>query len=158
MGPQAHHHTPQAQRRPQQSTAQSGQSEHGTAGHTRRTENPSSVGRQAVLSAVPHTTNQAVVSTRWKTFAKKNVATQTECLLRNAEVQVSSCRECLSLLLPPQDGRDTTCMRCKQVEDLLSLVAELKEEVDRSRSIRECAQEMRLIEQLPAISTRKAPW
>lgn len=79
-------------------------------------------------------------------------------LSKNLAVQVSGCREYLSLLLPRESSRNSTCMRCKQVEDLLSLVAELKEEVDRSRSIRECAQEMRLIEQLPAISTRKAPW
>lgn len=84
--------------------------------------------------------------------------TQTECLFTNAEVQVSGCSECLRLLLPRQDGRDTTCMRCEKVEDLLSLAAELKDEVERLRSIRECAQETRLIEQLPAISTRKALW
>jgi len=30
-----------------------------------------------------------------------------------------------------EDGRDSTCMRCEQREDLLSMVAELKEEVKR---------------------------
>lgn len=47
----------------------------------------------------------------------------------------------LSLLLLVEGGRDTTCMRCEQVEDLLIPVAELKEE-ERLRSIRDCEQEV----------------
>jgi len=57
------------------------------------------------------------------------VATQPEHLPRNVVVQVSSYRERLSLLLPLEGGRNTTCTRCEQVEDLLSMVAELKEEI-----------------------------
>lgn len=39
-------------------------------------------------------------------------------------------------------GRDTTHTRCEQVDDLLSLVAELKEEVEKLRSIKEFEQEV----------------
>lgn len=80
----------------------------------------------------------ATVSTRQKVLAKKNVATQAECLPRKAAVQVSGYRECLSLLLPSDGGRDTICMRCEQVDDLLQLVAELKEKMERLRNIRDC--------------------
>jgi len=45
-------------------------------------------------------------------------------------VQVSSCRECLSLLLPGEGGRNSTCVKHEQVEYLLSMVALLKEEVE----------------------------
>jgi len=70
------------------------------------------------------------------------VGTQTEAPCKNAGVQVSGCRECLSLALVPEDSRDNGCVRCEQVNDLLSLVAELKEEVERLRSIRECEREI----------------
>ena len=53
-------------------------------------------------------------------------------------VQVSGCRECLSLLLPREDGKDATCVRCEQVDKLLSLVVKLREEVENLRTIREC--------------------
>lgn len=39
-------------------------------------------------------------------------------------------------------SRDTTCVRCEQRDDLLGIVAELKEEVERLRSIRGCEQEI----------------
>ena len=51
-------------------------------------------------------------------------------------------RECQSLLLPREDGKDATCVRCEQVDELLSLVVELREEVERLRTIRECEQEI----------------
>lgn len=57
---------------------------------------------------------------------------------RKAAVQVSGYRECLSLLLPSDGGRDTICMRCEQVDYLLQLVAELKEKMERLRNIRDC--------------------
>ena len=72
------------------------------------------------------------------TFPKKTVVTQTEGLPRNVAIQVSGCRECLNLLLLREDGKDTTCMRCEQVDELLSLVVELREKVERLRTIREC--------------------
>lgn len=57
---------------------------------------------------------------------------------RKAAVPVSGYTECLSLLLPSVSGRHTICMRCEQADDLLSLVAELKEEMETLRSIRDC--------------------
>ena len=41
-----------------------------------------------------------MVSTRQQAYSKKAVVTQMEGLPRNVLVQVSDCRECLSLLLP----------------------------------------------------------
>jgi len=70
------------------------------------------------------------------------VGTQTAVLRKNAGVQVSGCRECLSLALVLENSRDNGCVRCEQVNDLFSLVAELKEEVERLRSIRECEREI----------------
>jgi len=57
-------------------------------------------------------------------------------------VQVPGCRECLSLLLLVKGGWDSTCVRCEQVDDLLSMVMKLKEEVERLRSISEYKQEI----------------
>jgi len=79
----------------------------------------------------------AMVTTRGKVVARRSVGTQTEAPRKNAGVQVSGCKECLSL-----DSRDNCCVRCEQVNDLLSLAAELKEEVERLRSIRECEREI----------------
>ena len=42
------------------------------------------------------------------------------------------------LLLLMEDGKDATCMRCEQVDELLSLVVKLREEVENLRTIREC--------------------
>ena len=56
----------------------------------------------------------------------------------HATVQVLACRECLALSLLQEGSWDTTCVWCEQVEDLLSLVVELKKEVERLRSIRDC--------------------
>ena len=81
-----------------------------------------------------------MVSTRQRACTRKTVATQTEGLPRNVAVQVSGCRECQSLLLLREDGKDATCVRCEQVDELLSLVVELREEVERLRTIRECEQ------------------
>lgn len=41
-------------------------------------------------------------------------------------------------MLPPAGGKETVCVRCEQMDDLVHLVAELKEEVERLRDIREC--------------------
>jgi len=84
----------------------------------------------------------AMVTTRGKALARRSVWTQTEAPLKNAGVQVSGCRKCLSLALVPADSRDNCCVRCEQVNDLLSLVAELKEEAERLRSIQECEREI----------------
>ncbi|KGL90143.1 hypothetical protein N301_00086, partial [Charadrius vociferus] len=56
--------------------------------------------------------------------------------------QVSGCNECLSLALVSEGVRDTACVRCDQVNDLLRQVVELREEVGRLRSIRDCESEI----------------
>lgn len=102
---------------------------------------PSPLRRPAHLLAAPQTTNLAMVSTRQKVLERKKSDTDW--------VPVHKCG-CpgfwlqgvpLSLLLLVEGGRDTTCMRCEQVEDLLIPVAELEEE-ERLRSIRDCEQEV----------------
>ncbi|XP_074693884.1 uncharacterized protein LOC141928916 [Strix aluco] len=60
---------------------------------------------------------------------------QMELPRKHAAVQFLGCRECLS-------SSDTICVRWDQVDDLLSLVAELRAEVKRLRSIRECEMEI----------------
>ena len=83
-----------------------------------------------------------MVTTRGKAVTRRSVGTQTEAARKHTGVQVSGYRECLSLALVPEDSRDNSCVRCDQVKDLLSLVADLKEEVERLRSIRECESEI----------------
>jgi len=57
-------------------------------------------------------------------------------------VQVSGCRECHQLALE-MDGRgENSCVRCDQLDYLLGLVAELRDKVDRLRSIRESEREI----------------
>ena len=77
-----------------------------------------------------------------KVAAKKNVETQTEIPKQYASAQVSGCSDCLSLAFAVLGNRDSTCVRCNQLNDLLSLVADLKEEVERLMSIRECEREI----------------
>ena len=76
-----------------------------------------------------------MVTTWQRAAAKRNAETQTESMNVHAAVQVSGCGECLALSLLQEGSRDTTCVRCEQVEDLLSLAVELKEEVERLRSM-----------------------
>ena len=83
-----------------------------------------------------------MVSTRQKALVKKNIPTQTKCLSKNVAVQASRFGSYLSLLLPLEGGRDTTCVRCEQVEVLFSMIVELREKEERLRSIRENEQEM----------------
>ena len=64
--------------------------------------------------------------------------TQTESTYVHAAVQVSGCGECLALSLLQEGIWDTTCVQCEQVGALLSLVVELKEEVEKLRSIWSC--------------------
>jgi len=45
-------------------------------------------------------------------------------------------------VLVPEDSRDNCCVWCHEVNDLLSLMTELKEEVERLRSIWECEREI----------------
>ena len=83
-----------------------------------------------------------MVSTRQWACPKKTVVIQTEDLPRNVAVQVSGCRGCSSLLLMGDDRKDTTCVKCEQVDELLSLVVKLREEVERLRAIRDCEREI----------------
>ncbi|GAB0209336.1 hypothetical protein GRJ2_003399300 [Grus japonensis] len=71
-----------------------------------------------------------------------DVATQTELPQKHAATQVSGCRECQSLSLGMDGSSENGHVRCDQVDDLLSLVAELREEVERLRSIREAEKEI----------------
>ena len=45
-------------------------------------------------------------------------------------------------MLLREDGKDATRVRCEQVDEMLSLVVELKEEVERLRTTRECEREI----------------
>ncbi|KAM6065610.1 olfactory receptor 14A16-like [Chlamydotis macqueenii] len=93
----------------------------------------------------PDVTALNMVLTRKRASPKETVATQTEGLPKNAAVQVSGCRECLSLLLPGEDGKDAACARCEQLYELLSLVVKLREDAERLRSIRECKREIDIL-------------
>ncbi|GAB0208697.1 hypothetical protein GRJ2_003335400 [Grus japonensis] len=75
-------------------------------------------------------------------LTRRHVATQTELPQKHAATQLSGCRECLSLALAGDGSSEIGCLRCDQVDDLLSLVAELREEVERLRSIREAEREI----------------
>ena len=86
---------------------------------------------------VSETAGLNMVSAREQAYSKDIMLTKMEGLPRNVAVQVFSYRECLSLLLPREGCRDSTCVRCEQVDELLSLVVELKEDVERLRTIRE---------------------
>lgn len=79
-----------------------------------------------------------MITTWWRAPAKRNMETQTESMNVHATVQVSGCRECLALSLLQECSQDTTYMWCEQVDDLLSLVVEIKEEIERLRSMEDC--------------------
>ncbi|KAI6074904.1 Cadherin-18 isoform X1 [Aix galericulata] len=83
-----------------------------------------------------------MVSIRHGALSRNTVHTQTDYPFKNTAVQVTGCGECLSLLLPSAGGRETADVRCEQVDDLVRMVAELKEEVERLRDIRECEREI----------------
>ena len=70
------------------------------------------------------------------------VATQTEVPSRNASTQVTGCVDCWSLDFAVPDDGGLTCKRCDQLNDLLSLVIDLKEEVERLRTIKDCGREI----------------
>ena len=77
-----------------------------------------------------------------KAAAKKNVETQTEVPKQDASAQVSGCSECQSLAFAVLGEGDGSCVRCDQLNDLLSLVVDLKVEAERLRSIKECEREI----------------
>jgi len=62
--------------------------------------------------------------------------------MHHAAVWFPGCRECLALSMLQEGSRYTTCAQCEQVDDLLSMVVKLKEEVERLRSIWDCGREI----------------
>ncbi|RMC20428.1 hypothetical protein DUI87_01280 [Hirundo rustica rustica] len=83
-----------------------------------------------------------MVSTRSKTVVGISICDQVEPSKKDASVQTHSCPECLSLSVASGGAVEEACLQCEQVSDLLSLVAELREEVERLRSIRESEMEI----------------
>lgn len=78
---------------------------------------------------------------------------QTEVPRQHASnTQVCGCSECQSLAFAVQSDGDSACIRCDQLNDLLSLVADPKEEGERLRRIRECEREIDWF--LPALRSR----
>ncbi|RMC00455.1 hypothetical protein DUI87_23065 [Hirundo rustica rustica] len=83
-----------------------------------------------------------MVSTRSKSVVGTGVCDQVEPSKKDVSVQTHSCPECLSLSVASGDVAEKACLGCEQVNDLLSLVAELREEVERLRSIRDSDREI----------------
>jgi len=79
--------------------------------------------------------------TRWKAAAKKNVEALTEVSKQDASVQVFGCGECQSLAVAVLGDGDSTRVRRDQPK-VLSLVVDLKERVERLRTIKECESEI----------------
>ncbi|RMC15471.1 hypothetical protein DUI87_07663 [Hirundo rustica rustica] len=77
-----------------------------------------------------------MVSTWSKTVVGISMCDQVEPTKKDASVQTSSCLECLSLSMASGGAVEESSLWCEQVSDLL-LVAELREEAERLRSIRE---------------------
>lgn len=82
-----------------------------------------------------------MVSKLSKAIAGRSVPNQTEPSKKYMSVQTSSGMECLSLSVVPGDGAKDACMWYEQVNDLC-VVAELKEEVERQKSIRKSEREI----------------
>lgn len=76
------------------------------------------------------------------THTTKDVVTQTEQLQEHARIQVSGCRACQSPALLSEGSRELSCVRCHQVGDVLSLVAEMRDEVERLKGIRDSEEEI----------------
>lgn len=57
---------------------------------------------------------------------------------KNVAIHVFSYRESLSLQLQDKGSRNSTCMRCEKLEYLLNMVIDLKEEMERLRSVWMC--------------------
>lgn len=80
-----------------------------------------------------------VMANSWRkvtsTLSKKEVGTQSELLKKHVAIQRSGCRECQSFTPSLGSCRYNDYVRCEQVEDLVSMVAELQEEVEKLRGI-----------------------
>ena len=77
-----------------------------------------------------------------KADGKICVATLTEVPSRDASTQVTGCVDSWSLAFAVPDDGGCTSIRCDQLSDLLSLVTDLKEEVERLRTIKDCEREI----------------
>lgn len=78
----------------------------------------------------------------FSTHTTKDVVTQTEQLQEHARIQVSGCRACQSPALLSEGSRELSCVRCHQVDNVLSLVAEMRDEVERLKGIRDSEEEI----------------
>ena len=97
-----------------------------------QTEVPCTHKRKAAAKKTVETQTEVLPTYVRKTVAKKNEDTQTEIPKQDAGVQLSGCSECQSLALQAfaalgEGG--SNCVRCDQVNYLLSLVVDLKDEV-----------------------------
>jgi len=87
-------------------------------------------------------------------LTRMDVTTWTELPRKHAASQVSGYRECQSLSVVMVGSSEKSCVRCDQADDLLSLVADLQEEVEMLRSISESEKET-LMESCSAIPERE---
>ncbi|XP_053823847.1 uncharacterized protein LOC128801764 isoform X1 [Vidua chalybeata] len=83
-----------------------------------------------------------MVLTRSKSVVGTGVCDQVKPSKKDVSVQTHSCLKCLSLSVASGGVVKEGCLPCEQVNDLLSLVAELREEVERLRSIRDSEREI----------------
>lgn len=96
-----------------------------------------------------------MVTARLRATVSRIMGIQTEALCLHVGVQTPGCGGCQSLAFAMDCDRDNRCVRCEQVNDLLSLVGELKEAVARQRIIRECEEETDLWSRvLPSLMKR----
>ena len=79
--------------------------------------------RKATARKHVETQTEIPCTRKRKAVAKKGVATQTEVPKQHTSVQVAGCNECQSLALEAPGDGGNACVRCDQVNDLLSLVA-----------------------------------
>lgn len=117
-----------------------------TAVHTSRIYNK---GKEALpaqeISSIggyhPSRMSLTMVSTRCKgmssALTRKDAATRTEMLWKQTAIQTSGCGECQKLSLVWNGSKVDSSMRRDQVHDLLSVVVELREQVEMLTSIRE---------------------
>ncbi|PKU39574.1 rna-directed dna polymerase from mobile element jockey- hypothetical protein [Limosa lapponica baueri] len=70
------------------------------------------------------------------TSARMDVGTQAELPQKHVAIQLTGCRECQSLSLVKGVSYENCCVCCEQVNNLLSLVAELREEVKRRHRLK----------------------
>lgn len=72
---------------------------------------------------------------RLSALIKKDAKTQAELQGKHAAIQASSYTECLSLSLAPCGRSEKSCVRYKHMNDLLSLVARLRDEIYRLKCV-----------------------